>query len=182
MSILAFFKRHLLLTFYALTFAISWGGILMVVGPEGIPGTREEFGRLFPVVILALLAGPSAASILLTGFAYGRAGLRELLSRLLRWRVGVRWYTVAVLTAPLLFTAIPLAVSLLFPEFLPGILTADDKTSLLVLGIAAGLTTVLEETGWTGFAIPRLRLRYSILATGLIVGFLWGAWHLLINF
>ena len=43
----------------------------------------------------------------------------------------------------------------------------------------AGLTTVFEEIGWTGFAVPRLRLRYSVFATGLIVGIIWGAWHLL---
>ena len=40
----------------------------------------------------------------------------------------------------------------------------------------------LEELGWTGFAIPKLRLRYGILTTALIVGALWGAWHLLVNF
>jgi membrane protease YdiL (CAAX protease family) len=119
----------------------------------------------------------------LTSLVYGKAGLRELLSRLLRWRVGIRWYAVALLTAPLLMTAIPLALSLLFPEFLPGIYTTDDKASLLLIGIAAGLTGgFLEELGWTGFAIPRLRLRYGVLTSGLIVGFLWGAWHLLMNF
>jgi hypothetical protein len=183
MSISVYLKRHPLLTYYALAFAISWGGVLLVIGgPGGIPGTPEQFGRLLPAVILALLAGPSVAGLLLTGLVQGRAGLRELLSRLLRWRVGARWYAVALLTAPLLFTAIPLALSLLFPEFLPGIFTTDDKASLLLLGIASGLTTILEELGWTGFAVPRLRLRYSVLTTGLIVGVLWGAWHFLVNF
>jgi membrane protease YdiL (CAAX protease family) len=37
----------------------------------------------------------------------------------------------------------------------------------------------LEELGWTGFAVPRMRLRYGVLTTGLIVGVLWGAWHVL---
>jgi len=36
-----------------------------------------------------------------------------------------------------------------------------------------------EELGWTGFAVPALRLRYGVLTTGLLVGGLWGAWHLL---
>jgi hypothetical protein len=39
---------------------------------------------------------------------------------------------------------------------------------------------LLEELGWTGFAMPMLRRRYSALTTGLIVGLLWGAWHVLI--
>jgi membrane protease YdiL (CAAX protease family) len=50
--------------------------------------------------------------------------------------------------------------------------------SLLVIGLAAGLMTGLcEELGWTGFVIPRLRLRYGVLTTGIVVGLLWGAWH-----
>lgn len=38
----------------------------------------------------------------------------------------------------------------------------------------------LEELGWTGFAVPTLRQRYGALTTSLIVGLLWGTWHLLI--
>jgi membrane protease YdiL (CAAX protease family) len=183
-TIMAFVKNHPVLAYFALTFAISWGGVLLVIGgPGGIPGNPEQFETLLPVVLLALLAGPSVAGILLTGLVDGRAGFRDLLSWLLRWRVGVRWYAVALLTAPLLMTAIPLALSLLFPEFLPGIFTTDDKASLLLLGIAAGLVAgIFEELGWTGFAMPRLRLRYGVLTTGLIVGVLWGAWHFLVNF
>jgi membrane protease YdiL (CAAX protease family) len=62
--------------------------------------------------------------------------------------------------------------------FLPAIVTADNKASLLLTGIVMGLVVgFFEELGWTGFAVPRLRPRYGVLATGLIVGFLWGAWH-----
>jgi membrane protease YdiL (CAAX protease family) len=180
----AFIKRYPVLTYYVLTFAISWGCVLLAIGgPGGIPANSEQFERLLPVMIMALLAGPTIAGLLLTGLVYGKAGIRELLSRLLRWRVSVRWYGVALLAAPLLFIAIPLVLSLFFPEFLPGIFITDDKASLLLMGIAAGLSAgIFEELGWTGFAVPKLRLRYSVLTTGLIVGFLWGAWHFLVNF
>jgi len=176
-TIKAFIKSHPVLTYFALTFAISWGAILVVVGPGGLPVTTEQLTMLG----LATLLGPSVAGILLTGLASGRVGLRELLSRLLRWRVGARWYAVALLTAPLSTAAVLLALSLLSPEFLPVIFTSDDKATLLLTGIAAGLVVgFFEELGWTGFAIPRLRLRYSVLTTGLIVGVLWGAWHYLL--
>jgi uncharacterized protein len=46
----------------------------------------------------------------------------------------------------------------------------------VVAGLIGGF---FEELGWTGFAVPRMRLRYGVLATGLVVGVLWGAWHLL---
>ena len=76
---------------------------------------------------------------MLTGLVYGRAGFRDLLARMTRWRVGARWYAVALLTAPLLLTAVLLALSLISPEFLPRILTTSDKASLLLLGIGWGL-------------------------------------------
>jgi membrane protease YdiL (CAAX protease family) len=180
----AFIKRHPVLTYYVLTFAISWGGVLLFIGgPGGIPATPEQYERLFPLAIPVMLVGPTVAGLLLTGLVSGRAGFRNLLSRLLKWRVGARWYAVALLTAPLLFTAVLLALSLTSPVFLPGIFASDDKASRLLFGIAAGLMAgIFEELGWTGFAIPRLRLRHGILTTGLIVGVLWGAWHILVNF
>jgi membrane protease YdiL (CAAX protease family) len=173
-----FIKRHPLPIYFTLAFTISWGGILMVIGPGGILGTREVSEGLMPFVYLATLLGPSLAGILLTGLVDGRAGFRELLSRLLRCRVGARWYAVALLTAPLLITATLFVLSLTSPVFLPVIVTTDDKVSLLLTGIVMGLVVgFFEELGWTGFAVPRLRLRYGVLTAGLIVGLLWGAWH-----
>ena len=182
-GIKAFIKRYPVLTYFALTFAISWGGILLVIGgPGGVPGTPEQFERLMPFAIPAMLGGPSVAGLLLTGLVDGRAGFRALLSRLLSWRVGARWYAVALLTAPLVFMAVLLALSLTSPVFRPGILITSDKVPFVVPGAAAALVVgFLEELGWTGFAIPRLGLRHGVLTTGLIVGVLWGAWHILTN-
>ncbi len=183
-TIKAFIKRHPVPTYFALTFAISWSSVLLVIGgPGGIPATPEQADMLFPVVLLAMLVGPGVAGILLTGLVHGRAGLRELLSRLLRWRVGARWYAVALLTIPLLAMATLFALLPTSPVFLPGVFASDDKASVLLVGIAVGLVVgILEELGWTGFAIPELRLRYSVLTTGLIVGVLWGAWHFILAF
>jgi membrane protease YdiL (CAAX protease family) len=76
---------------------------------------------------------------------------------------------------------VALPLSLASPEFLPGILVADDKTGLLLLGLAAAMTAgFFEELGWTGFAIPRLKRHHGVIATGLIVGVLWSAWHILV--
>jgi uncharacterized protein len=170
----AFIQRHPVATYYVSVFAISWGGGVIVLGPGGIWGARPITASQLPFVYLTAIAGPSVASIVSTLLVYGRAGLRELLSRLLRWRVSARWYAVALLTAPLLVMATLLGLSLT-----PAIVTASDKTGLLVSGIAAALVVPpFEELGWTGFAIPELRTRYGIVTTGVIVGLLWGAWHL----
>lgn len=179
-TIQAFIKRHPVLSFYALAFALSWGGILLLVGgPDGYPGTTEQVARLFLVVMLAWFGGPSIASLAVTAIVDGRVGLRALRSRLLTWRVGARWYAVALLTAPLVYVALSFALSLTSREFLPNILTTSDKAALMLMGLAYGLIGggFCEELGWTGFAVPRLRQRYGIMATGLIVGVLWGAYH-----
>jgi hypothetical protein len=184
-SVAAFIKRHPVPVYFVLTFAISWGGILLIIGgPAAIPGTPEQVQKLFPFTLVALFAGPSVAGLLMTAFISGREGRRDLLSRLLRWRVSARWYAAALLTGPLLVAAVLFGLALLSPEFIPGIISTNDKVGLLMFGLAWGLIGggLLEELGWTGFAVPRLRPRYGAVTTGLIVGLLWGAWHFLIAF
>lgn len=179
-KIRAFTRGHPALSYFVLTFAISWGGVLAIVGPSGILGTKEEFERLFPIALPVIVLGPSVSGILLTGLVAGRSGQRDLRSRLLKWRVGARWYAAAILTAPLYFTAAMLALSAFSPTFLPGIVTTDHRASFLLRGIAVALVAgIVEELGWTGFAVPTLRRRYGPVATGLIVGVLWGLWHAL---
>src|SRR5215211_5746497 len=181
-TIKALIKRHPLLSYFALTFAITWGlFVLAVGGPGGIPATKEEFTTLPLLAILAVLVGPSVSGIVLSGLVYGREGFRDLLTRMRRWWVGARWYAVALLTAPLVFTAVLIPLWLISPVFLPGIFASEAKVSFVLMNIVVALIVgIFEELGWTGFAVPTLlRLRYSVLATGLIVGVLWGAWHLL---
>ncbi len=175
------FKRYPVPVYFALTFIISWGGILLAIGGPGrILRTTEHFDTLLPLVIMAILAGPSVSGILLTVLFNGGQGLREIKSRLIRWRVGIGWYAVALLAAPLLMLTIYSILSLLFPKFLPGVFTAENTLSHLLMGFVTGLMAgFFEELGWTGFATPKLRQRYSILGTGLIVGLPWAVWHIL---
>lgn len=170
-----FIKKHPVITYFVLTFAISWSGFILVVGgPSGFPGVPEQFETLLPLVAWAMLAGPSLSSLLLTGIIDGRKGLSELLSKLLKWRVNIGWYVFAILPALIL------PVMILFALSQPAVIfTTEDKVAVLFSSVVAGISIVLEEIGWTGFAVPRLRQRYSILITGIIVGIIWGAWHLL---
>jgi uncharacterized protein len=178
----ALVRRRPVTAYFALTFAISWGGVLALLGPGGVPDGREAFARVIPYAIAVMLLGPSLAGLFQTAFLDGRMGLRTMLARLLHWRVGARWYAVALLLAPLVSLAILLALSLTSPVFVPGLIATDDKAGRLAFGLTAALVTgVLEELGWTGFATPRLRARYSILTTGLIIGVVWGAWHIIGN-
>src|SRR5512138_4010529 len=89
--------KSLLAIYFILVFIISTGAVLILFGPNGLPVSADQRMMLG----MATLLGPSTAGILLTGLASGRAGFRQLLSQLLRWRVGARWYAAALLTGPL---------------------------------------------------------------------------------
>jgi len=166
-----------LLIYFALVFIISWGGGFLILGPGGFPLNAEEFENLGASLYIAILAGPCLAGILMTGIVDGRPGIHELLARLRRWRVNLRWYALALLPA-LVTAATALLISLVSADFRPVILDSDDKTDILMRALGPALVVgSLEEIGWTGFAAPHLRARHSILTTGLSIGLVWGAWH-----
>lgn len=172
--LVSFIEQHPVLSYYLLVFLISWGGGLIVLGPGGFMGTtvtpRTQLLLGVPMGIL----GPFAAGLLMTNIIYGKPGLRLLVSRLTRWRVGIGWYAFALLTAPVITT-----LSLLARSATPAIASTTDKLGLLLMGLAIGLgsSPFFEEVGWVGFATPELRKRFGVLATGLLMGVLWGVWH-----
>ena len=180
-----FIKRYPVFSYYLLVFAISWGGILTLIGGFGnIPGTKEQAEILFVPALIIMFAGPFISGILLIFLIDGKNGFRKLLSHLLQKRVQGYWYAIAVFTGPLLVAVVLFGLSLFNQEFLPEIFTAKDKVGLMIFGLTWGLIGggLLEETGWTGFVLPHLRKQYSILSTGIIIGILWGIWHFMIAF
>jgi len=175
-----FLEKHPVRTYFALTLAISWSALVLVGGAGFFTGSSWATDPRFLPAIQAMLLGPPVAGILSTLLFSGTTGLRDLLARLIRWRTHLRWYAVALLAAPLLQGGVLLVLSLASPIYLPAIVSTSDRTGLLLPAIAYGLVGGLaEELGWTGFAVPRLRERFSVLATGLIVGVVWGVWHIL---
>ena len=120
----------------------------------------------------------SLAGIVLAAIEGRKGGVRELLGRFLIWRVGIQWWAFA-----LLFTIIPSVAALYLFNLLGG--PAVDWSGLkplssvvpmfIMLTIFAGMG---EEFGWRGFAMPRLQARYNALVSSLIVGLVWGIWHI----
>ncbi|GCE24496.1 CPBP family glutamic-type intramembrane protease [Dictyobacter kobayashii] len=152
-----------------MTYTISWLGALLVVLPTVIQGraiTQINGLLMFPVLLL----GPSVTGIVLTGMLDGREGLRELFSRIGHWRVNVRWYA-AILIPPVLVLAVLFSLhALLSSSFSPHL-----NPKGILYGIVPGF---LEEIGWMGFAFPRMQRGRSVLSAGLLLGLLWGIWHL----
>jgi uncharacterized protein len=162
-------RRSPLVSFFVLTYALSWGlGALFA----GVPLVAPD--RSF-------VAGPLVAALLVAALAECRAGLRDLGRRLVRWRVGLRWYAV-VLALPLVLVGVTVALIPVFggtaldwtklPDLAP---TALMLVVLLLLPLAVPLG---EEIGWRGFALPRLLAVRSPLTASLILGVIWSLWHL----
>jgi hypothetical protein len=62
-TVKAFITRHPVRTYFALAFAVSWAGVLFVVGPGGIPTTIEHLMTIGPAMYVAMLTGPCVASL-----------------------------------------------------------------------------------------------------------------------
>ncbi len=185
MKIKNIIKKYQVIFFFLLTFIISWGNIIVlaIVFSTGVPASSIQFDRLYnelgPIIMMPFLFGPSIAGIIMTAIVDGKKGFRNLWSSLLRWKFNIRWYGLAILMVPVFVIAILSVFSAISPEFLPQIVTSDSKLVILLTGLGLGFSTIFEEIGWTGYVTPKLRERYGSLSTGLIVGFIWGIWHLM---
>ena len=181
--LLAWVKRHSLAAFFILTFGYSWLlGLPLLTSSLGL--VPFHIARL-PALLIQLLAiwGPTLSALLLTGLISGKAGLRDLLSRLLRWRVGVQWYAfVLLIWAAITLAALSLLV--LFGGTVPNSIQLTPWYSLplaflinfpLFLFVGGPLG---EEVGWRGYALPRLLTRRSALSASLFIGIVWALWHL----
>jgi CAAX protease family protein len=163
--------RHPVAAFLVMAFAFGWSGMLPLLlsesGPFGVLPIAlpwQPFGVILSVFGLALPA------FLVTAATDGKAGVRDLLRRSLRWRVGVHWYLIALLgllvvtllgALPFL-GVVPLEAlaqnwSLLFTVFLPGVL------------VPFVLVNLWEELGWTGFMQHTLQERHGPLLASIIV-------------
>jgi membrane protease YdiL (CAAX protease family) len=159
-------------TFFALTFAITWGcwlaaSALMAAGmPEPITGSLVLLGTFTPGLV----------ALLLTRRAAGPAGMQTLLGRITRWEVGARWYVFAMafmVTVKLMVAVILRLTTGTWPRF-------GTEPWYLLAGAILFSTWVQagEELGWRGYALPRLAARFGLGPASLGLGVIWATWHL----
>ncbi|HEY4624654.1 MAG TPA: CPBP family glutamic-type intramembrane protease, partial [Blastococcus sp.] len=166
-STVTWVRQHRLAAFFVLAYVLAWAPLLLFAAgvlPRG----------------LAFFAGaPLVAAVIVIGIADGRTGYRELLSRLLRWRVGWPWYVVA-LGLPALLVLVTGVVNSWFGA--PGLdlsaIAWTDVALLLAFRIVDPTDGALgEEPGWRGFALPHLQTRWSPLASAALLGVATAGWH-----
>jgi hypothetical protein len=161
-----------LVPFLAITFGLTWGlGLLLMLFPDQITSTFGEVGYTNPLFILAVYA-PGIAGILMVWWHYGLTGLVSFFRRLTLWRMPASWWLFLVVGIPAIYylgAAVNGNLADPFPfspwdSVLPALLTA------LLIG-------PIEEFGWRGVAQPLLQRRFAPLWASLILGAIWGIWH-----
>jgi CAAX protease family protein len=157
--------------FFGTAFSLSWlliGLIALVGGRNALPPAA---------VVSVFILGPLLAAFGASAYEQGWAGVRKLLAQWVRWRVAPRWYAIAlgipaliVVASALLFLALGGPV----PPALPGSIWLAVPLMLIAF-VVGGL---LEETGWRGYALPRLQPRVGALWASVILGVIHACWHL----
>lgn len=156
--------------FFALTLIFSWclqvPGVLARRGL--LPGEPDAY---LPFAMLGIF-GPLAAATYLSLKEGGRDGVKALFKSLLAWRMSPKWYVYALFVPGILLSMILGLANLAGRQgdwyFLPA---GPQLVSILVISVA-------EETGWRGYAFPRLAAKYGAFVGSVILGVFWTFWHI----
>jgi len=161
-SIRGFVARRRLTVFFALAYLFSWYPWLIALARGKSTGPNP--------------LGPFIAAIVVVAVSDGWRGVRALFARIVRARIGLRWYAIVFgLPCALCVIAVGLTHAFGFPGARPPSSAwreLPDRFIFIFLFIALG-----EEPGWRGFALPELQRRFSPSVASVILAFFWAIWH-----
>jgi membrane protease YdiL (CAAX protease family) len=168
-TIKAHIARRPVGAFFVLAFSISW----LLMSPAMVAGDLSGL----PVLLFFVgVFGPAMAGAIVTRATGGT--VRGWLRGSLKWRVPVRWY-VAAIGFPVVLAIVASAEFALAGHALDFGLAGERAVSFVPLFVYCLLINGgPEEFGWRGFALPRLQERFSPVRATLVLGGLWGLWHL----
>lgn len=160
--------------FLLITFSVAWGILgLFIFLPEQMASIFGELTGQHPLFFLCVYS-PAIAAFAIVGYFSGYRGLKGFLSRFLLWRSSAGWYVFLIIGIPLIFYVGALIKGSLFSEPFP-FASFSSLVTALVFAIIKG---PVEEFGWRGLALPLLQRKLAPLWAGLILGVIWGFWHL----
>jgi membrane protease YdiL (CAAX protease family) len=160
--------------FLLISFGLAWSILGLYIF---LPGPMAAvFGQLTGNHALFFLAvyAPAIAAFSLVARRGGISGLRLFLGRALLWRCSAAWYAFLIIGVPLIFIAGSALNGNLFTDPFP---FASLQALLVALALAA-VKGPVEEFGWRGLALPLLQRKFAPVWAGLILGVIWGLWHL----
>lgn len=162
-----------ILAFVAFAFGWSWA--------IGFAGARvkSEFPILSMVLMMVAGFGPTIAALVVVSVSSDRRAMGDWLARCLNWRVDWRWFALAFAFPPAVMLLAVLIDVVLGGSFPAPIAVAQIPVLILNFALVLLIGGPLgEELGWRGYAMPALRARMGWPAASLMIGLVWGAWHL----
>jgi len=162
-----------LVPFLAITFALTWGlSALLILFYDQVVAIFGEISTTNPLYILAVYS-PGFAGIALVCRHYGLKGLGSFFQRLTICRAPLPWWLFLILGIPVLvYTSAALKGSISDPfPFSPWYQVLPVLALALFLG-------PIEEFGWRGLALPLLQRKFAPFWASLILGCIWGVWHI----
>ncbi len=163
---------HAVLPFLGMAFGLAWGIFaLFALVPGPITRLMGAPSAAHPLFILAVWA-PALAALALVWRHAGRAGVGRFLSRLLLWRMPWVWSAVLILGVPAIYMA---GAAFMGRPLLASVESAGALVSAMAFMAILG---PVEELGWRGLMLPLLQRRMAPVWAGLLVGMVWGLWHL----
>jgi membrane protease YdiL (CAAX protease family) len=166
-------KTHPVLFFFMMTFAFTW----LLWGSIYALHLSSAVGYL-PFLVGA--AGPSIMAFAVSAIIGGKQEVRDLWKRITFRHVGLAWYLIA-LFFPAIIALAALGLYRLTGEAFPVFTFLVKEWYLIPIALIIGFILggpLEEEFGWRGFAITHLQKRHNALYASLLVGILWGVWHL----
>ena len=160
--------------FLLISFGLAWGIIgLYVFLPDRMEAMFGQLTGNHPLFYLAVYS-PAIAAVILVARACGISGLKSFLGRVLLWRCSAAWYVFLIIGIPLVFIVGSAFRGTLYTEPFQFASVQSLFTALLL----AAIKGPVEEFGWRGLALPLLQRKLAPLWAGLILGVIWGLWHL----
>lgn len=160
--------------FVAVTFAITWGIVaIYIVAPDWASARFGEITGSHPFFFLATWA-PAISAFGLVLLYGGTAGLKGFLSRLFLWRIPSPWILLIAVGLPAIYMLGSLAKG--GPLLAP--LPPEGVSAMIALTFMMLFLGPIEEFGWRGVAQPILQRHVAPLWAGMIIGTIWGIWHL----
>ena len=161
--------RRDLAVFFVVAFSLPWFVWITRIGDDHgwwgwhVPGSLALWSMLPGTFVVAAVTGR-------------RAAVRDLARRVVRWRVGLRWYAVALgLPWVLVLGSAGLLLAIGGSAQFGAVMATGEALSYFLIGIP--LFTLTEELAWRGFALPRLQGLLPALPASLVLGVIWALWH-----
>ena len=164
-------KKYAALLFVLATYILTW----VVEIPAALVKHGYAAIHISKGLQTICTLSPGLVALILTAVFFKKTGLRSLLNAVVKWRVKFRWYVVVIILGIGLC-----GLSLLLFNLINSQVNEPDPVYNFVFYfiLILPLSALWEEIGWRGFLLPILQEKYAPLKASLIIGFVWGLWHL----